>query len=181
MRLEDSRFPVPVFEAREEVKQLPTKNTYGGVKCMIPVMLALLLLINAANLGTVAFTLQQDAKSLRLVEAVLSALCHRMPSRSFWICEVPLGLCSRCTGVYLSAFLSAILLSVKASALPPGQLRVAVVFLVVLPIDGFLEHLGVYPGNNEIRFSTGVLFGLGLTSLQACLSHRFSQGLQRSA
>ena len=136
-------------------------------------MITVLFSINILNFGTVFFTLQGDGKSLRFSEAVLSRLCHRMPSRSFWICEVPVGLCSRCTGVYLSAFLSMMLLSVKPSALPIPQLRVAVFLLVVLPIDGLLEHLGTYSGTNEVRFSTGVLFGVGLTSLQACLCHRF--------
>lgn len=33
---------------------------------------------------------------------VLSAMCHQFPSRSLWIVNRPMGLCSRCFAIYAS-------------------------------------------------------------------------------
>lgn len=128
-------------------------------------VLIFLLVINYFNFATVYCTLHKDGSSLRIAESLLVGLCHRMPSRSFWIFEVPLGLCSRCTGLYLSAFLTA-MIHPFANILPnKNSFRYSIFALFPLLIDSILQHYSVYAGNNILRFSTGALFGYGIIVL----------------
>ena len=131
-----------------------------------------LFAVNFLNFATVYFTINKDGSSLHIAESVLVGVCHRMPSRSFWFLEVPLGLCSRCTGVYSSAFVAAIIL--PFSGLPRNNNFLAYSFLGLLPLiaDGTLEHLGVYSGNSVLRFCTGILFGY---SIIAIVTHYHNQ------
>jgi uncharacterized membrane protein len=127
--------------------------------------LLFLLVVNYFNFATVYFTLYKDGPSLRVAESLLVNLCHRMPSRSFWIYEVPLGLCSRCTGLYFFAFL-AVMIHPFIDVLPKkNAFRYSILALFPLCIDSILQHFSVYVGNNVPRFLTGALFGYGIIAL----------------
>jgi len=145
-----------------------TLKTPGYSLPSISYWLALLMFmfaINFLNFATVYFTLNKDGASLRMAESVLIGVCHRMPSRSFWFLEVPLGLCSRCTGLYFSAFATAIVLPFSKISHNNKFLSYSFWGLIPLIADGTLEHLGIYAGNNVLRFSTGILFGYSIIAI----------------
>ena len=124
--------------------------------------IAILVVINYYNFSVIYFTSHRDGKSLRDAEEFLSELCHRMPSRTLWISEIPMGLCSRCSGIYLS------LLAILALSFPYKELfqkkyiKVALVLLLPLILDGTFQLLGFYLSNNTIRLITGLLFGFSV-------------------
>lgn len=131
--------------------------------------------INYLNFSTVYYTINKDGFSLRIAEAILSGICHRMPSRSFWIFEVPLGLCSRCTGLYLSAFLTMIFLPFTKLKHKNRFLTYSFVGLLPLIIDGILEHFAVYSGSNILRFSTGIIFGFSVVAIFIHYKNQFQK------
>jgi len=123
------------------------------------------MLVNLANFATIYLTASRQGGLLRLSESLLEGVCHRMPSRSFWISEIPLGLCSRCTGIYLSAFITMLFVASPVRGRLPGNTHLLLALLLPLVADALLEHFGVYTGSNTIRFVTGFLFGYALVRL----------------
>jgi uncharacterized membrane protein len=88
---------------------------------------------------------------------VLSNVCHQYPSRSFWLMNRPIGLCSRCLGIYSSFFVS--LIAIRQLKSRKVVLWVWMLFFPLI-MDGFFQYFGLYESNNPIRFCVGVLFGL---------------------
>jgi uncharacterized membrane protein len=88
-----------------------------------------------------------------------------MPSRSLWLAEIPMGLCSRCTGIYLSLFLTLLLLFLNRNILKKIDLKYLMLLPIPLVIDGSLQYLGIYTSLNIIRLITGLLFGVSLSYL----------------
>jgi len=115
--------------------------------------------VNFYNFAVIHYTIERDGKSLRSAETFLSELCHRMPSRSLWISEIPMGLCSRCTGIYFALFVSMLYLFFKVNFLAKKYLLFALIATLPLIIDGTLQYLGFYLSTNFIRTFTGLLFG----------------------
>ena len=79
-----------------------------GLGLIISWLLVYSMLVNMANISVIPFTLLGNWSGLELAESYLVPVCHRMPSRSFWFFDVPMGLCARCTGIYIG--LSAVLI-----------------------------------------------------------------------
>jgi uncharacterized membrane protein len=102
------------------------------------------------------------------------AFCHRFVSHSFTINGRPMALCARCTGMYLGAALTALLLGLagrlRHSDLPPTPLLlVLIAFVAVMGLDGLnsvahslpiLPHL--YEPQNWLRLVTGMGTGLAM-------------------
>lgn len=122
-------------------------------------LISILGVINYYNFSVIYYTLHRDGNSLRNAEEFLSHLCHRMPSRTLWISDIPMGLCSRCSGIYLSLFLMLIMSFIKPNCFNIKYLYASLVLLLPLIIDGTLQLLGFYVSNNTIRLITGLLFG----------------------
>lgn len=120
--------------------------------------------LTSFNLATVSLTHARDGSGLRAIESILIGVCHRMPSRSFWVYDIPLGLCARCTGIYLAAFISFLTLSFKPDLFRVNSL-IALAMLAPLLVDSILEHYSLYAGTNFLRFATGLLFGIGIVIL----------------
>ena len=143
------------------------------------VILIFLFAVNYLNLATVYFTINKDGSSLRTAESILVGVCHRMPSRSFWFLEVPLGLCSRCTGLYLAALLAAIILPFSNFRRIKNCFAYSLYALVPLLIDSTLQHYSLYVGNNILRFSTGALFGYGIIALVTLYHNHLNHQLNK--
>lgn len=105
-----------------------------------------------------------------------SAVCHQWDSHSYVIGGVPLCLCARCTGMYLAALLTLVLLRVReprAAHVPrPAFLVAFLLFFVMWAGDGVNSFLSLfpaapalYPPQNILRLTTGALMGIGLGSL----------------
>jgi uncharacterized membrane protein len=96
-------------------------------------------------------------------------MCHGRVERCFFLFDVPMPICARCTGIYLG-----MLAGVAAFPLIP-MLRervmriVALVAILPLGLDGVTQLMGFRESVNPLRVATGVIAGLafGLWILSA--------------
>jgi uncharacterized membrane protein len=88
---------------------------------------------------------------------VLSSICHQYPTRSLWIMNRPMGLCSRCFAVYASFSISLIFLP-----LLKNRRHIALLCFLFLPLilDGLLQYYNIGESDNFSRVLSGVLFGV---------------------
>ncbi len=89
-------------------------------------------------------------------------ICHRLPERTFKIRNHYFPVCSRCTGIYIGAFSYYIFVYFVYV-----QYNIAVILaaiLMVLPTfsDGLTQFFGFRKSSNVLRFSTGLIAGIGL-------------------
>ena len=104
------------------------------------------------------------------MEIIGFSVCHQLDSRSLIFGNIISPLCSRCAGIYIGFFISAIILFLmfrkKHSELPPLYvLIILAVFFLSTIIDGLASYLGLYMTNNIIRFSTGFLCGASIMAV----------------
>lgn len=110
----------------------------------------------------------------------LSLSCHQMLSRSFWLLDSNIGLCSRCFSLYTSYSIVGLALLWRGH-LPSFLNRRALVFslLLISPIlvDGGLATFTEYVSTNLLRTLTGIAAGMGLSlifyKLQTWTTRRF--------
>jgi uncharacterized membrane protein len=92
--------------------------------------------------------------------------CHRMPERSFFYKGKQFPVCARCTGIYIgyiAIFIFAIFLT---------HISLFWSFALLLPsiIDGLTQAFCNRESNNVLRLITGIMFGVGLSSLGAIMA-----------
>lgn len=105
------------------------------------------------------------------------AVCHQIPSHSFFAGEQQFPLCARCTGMYLGCLLGLGFswLQGKRNGFPPLWVWAAFsVFFLAFAFDGVNSAIGllpglkqVYPSQNWLRLVTGMGMGLAMGSLLA--------------
>jgi len=129
----------------------------------------------AAVLALGAFLALTPDGVLTKADMVGYAVCHRIPSHSFFIAGRQLPLCARCSGTFLGA-LSAlvgqafVLRRRRASGFPHLPiLAVMLAFVAVWGIDGLNSYLSMtlgrpflYPPQQWLRLVTGTLTGVTL-------------------
>lgn len=95
---------------------------------------------------------------------ILSNICHQYPTRSLWLVNRPMGLCSRCFALYASFSISLIFLSK-----PKKRRRVGLACLLFLPLisDGLLQYYGIRESVNLVRVISGTLFGVAASIVYA--------------
>ncbi len=93
----------------------------------------------------------------------LSPICHQYPTRSFWIMNRPMALCSRCFGGYFGVGFGLLLISTKMKYLK--SLVVGVLLVIPGILDGLIQLGTQYESTNIIRFSTGLIGGIGVLFL----------------
>ena len=102
-----------------------------------------------------------DKKTKRWIKSLTIARkmwgCHQKPERSFFINGYQLPLCARCTGV-LIGYLCAVLLLVLGCVI---NYLLCLMFLAPLVLDGGIQLLFNILSNNNRRFTTGIIFGIG--------------------
>lgn len=103
-----------------------------------------------------------------------AAFCHRIVARSFTIMGRPVGLCARCSGMYLGFFLYFALVLVSGrerwtAFSPLPILALMVTFIAIMGVDGvnsyshfFPNFPHVYTPNNTLRLFTGLGTGLAI-------------------
>jgi uncharacterized membrane protein len=84
-----------------------------------------------------------------------------MKERSIWFFGLGDYLCARCLGLLLGGLIGILLFRVWYQIPPIGA------FFLVIPmlIDGFSQAFGWRESTNELRLTTGFLFGLGMAPL----------------
>ncbi len=106
------------------------------------------------------------------------AVCHRIPSHSFFIAGRQLPLCARCSGTFLGALVglfgqAVVLKRRRASSFPPPPiLALMAAFLILWGGDGVnsyltmtLGHPFLYPPQQWLRLTTGTLAGVTLSAV----------------
>jgi len=114
-------------------------------------------------------------------DAIGYAVCQRIPSHSFEINGRPLPLCARCTGMYLGALVSlVVLLPLRRTGFPrKSLLAILAVLVLAVGFDGLNSYLNILPTPrnwytplNWLRLATGS--GLGM-SIGIVLTAAFGQ------
>jgi uncharacterized membrane protein len=144
---------------------------FNGIKITKSV-LAKGLLILATLAITIAWLNYTPSGLLAKMDAVGYAVCHRIDLRSLHLGERALPLCSRCSGMHLSALFGFLfqLQSGKKGKMPPIKIMVVLgILAAVFALDGvnsylhfFPNALWVYEPHNWLRLLTGSGLGLGI-------------------
>src|SRR5262249_53566577 len=114
-------------------------------------------------------------------------VCHQLASHSLFIAGHQLPLCARCSGIYLGALLTLIMLLLlrpRAGALPSRRIFPLLTFMfATMVLDGINSTFQSLPGatafyetTNWLRLVTGILAGIALMFV---LYPLFNQSLWR--
>ncbi len=89
-------------------------------------------------------------------------LCHRIPERSFFYKNHQFPVCARCTGFYtgLAVFLIYNLFYPIDYTL--NLFIISIMLMIPAAVDGFTQLLELRKSNNNLRFVTGLVGGIGL-------------------
>ena len=103
---------------------------------------------------------RRPAASLALYKG-FSAICHQIPERSFYFRGSPMGVCSRCLGIY-GGFVLGLLLypfarDLREDRFPPPWILIIAVTPMVIDFAGGV--LGLFANGFLSRSLTGGLFG----------------------
>jgi uncharacterized membrane protein len=135
---------------------------------------ALVLLVSALTI--VLWWTYTPGGLLGKADAVGYAVCHRIDLRSFHLGVRSMPLCARCTGMYLGVVAAFLYYAVRRprAGLYPDKRTFALLGLIALlwAADGlnsyvslFPGELNLYPPNNVLRLTTGMLLGVALSSV----------------
>lgn len=111
-------------------------------------------------------------------DAVGYAVCHRIPSHSFYFGDRPFSFCARCTGQYLGFLWGIVIqfvLARKRSGFPPRLVLAFMGFLTLFYLfDGLNSVLHLYPGlqhwslyepENTLRLFSGLGAGIVISGI----------------
>ncbi|HTX80090.1 MAG TPA: DUF2085 domain-containing protein [Longilinea sp.] len=122
------------------------------------------------------------------LDAIAYAVCHRIPLRSFFLADRQMPLCARCTGMYLGAFFSFLILFPRGrrAAFPGRGIMILLgIFVAAFAVDGtnslaaslnaqrpFLPgpYL-LYQPHNWLRLVTGTGMGLAIPAVLMPIFH----------
>ncbi|HEX9907889.1 MAG TPA: DUF2085 domain-containing protein [Thermoplasmata archaeon] len=99
-----------------------------------------------------------------------SSVCHQLPERSYFLGDLQMPLCARCTGIHLGLLVSATFLMMGPfrfrSGLPTvKQMIVLGAFMSMFFIDAGLSYSGISESTNLRRTVSGLMFGVLLPFL----------------
>ncbi len=100
--------------------------------------------------------------------------CHRRPDRSFFWKGKQFPVCARCTGLYLGYAVGVVLALVMGAWVSYA----AILLLVPLLLDSLTQYWQWRTSTNLLRFSTGLLGGIGIISFVLSLAYTLTLLLQ---
>ena len=89
-------------------------------------------------------------------------ICHRKPERSFFIKGHQFPVCARCTGFYTGLAIFLLYTFFYTIEYNITSLIISIILLIPVSIDGFTQLFGLRESNNNLRFITGFIGGIGL-------------------
>ena len=89
-------------------------------------------------------------------------ICHRIPERSFFIKGHQFPVCARCTGFYTGLIVFLIYNCFFPVNYSLNLLIISIILMIPTAVDGFTQFLGLRKSNNNLRFVSGVIGGIGL-------------------
>lgn len=93
---------------------------------------------------------------------IFSHVCHQIPERSFLVFEGRSILCARCTGMYLGLFSGFILVGIFKNIREKIIIKMIAGAVFILLLEIILESIPLFHLGNEVRFMTGILFGISV-------------------
>ena len=87
-------------------------------------------------------------------------LCHRIPERSFFYKNHQFPVCARCTGFYTG--LAVFLIYNYPINYTINLLIISIILMIPAAIDGLTQLMELRQSNNNLRFLTGLVGGIGL-------------------
>ena len=89
-------------------------------------------------------------------------LCHRIPERSFHYKNHQFPVCARCTGFYTGLIVFLIYNYFYPVNYTLGLFITSIILLIPAGVDGFTQLMKLRESNNNLRFVTGFIGGIGL-------------------
>ncbi len=102
-------------------------------------------------------------------------ICHGLPERSFKIKGHQFPVCARCTGIYWGSFSVIGLVVIFNPAFNIIIFLMGILMIIPTFIDGITQYLNYRESNNNLRFITGLIGGIGMGIVITSL--RFIPGL----
>lgn len=97
------------------------------------------------------------ARLANVIYLVYQFLCHQMPSRSFFIGRFQVGICQRDLALYGGMWLAGMLFALCSNRARPLPIRVWVVLIGPLLLDGTTQLLGLRSSTWPLRTLSGLL------------------------
>jgi len=111
----------------------------------------------------------------------LAPTCHQLADRCFQLFNYPLGICSRCTGIYFGILLIRLFYQINSQGfckfryLFLNRLTTPLIFLSFISLTIFewqFSQTGLFHSSNCSRFVSGIAFGIGWLSGPQFLIYR---------
>ncbi len=133
------------------------------VRAIVAIVLVVLILVVLVSPG----------QTISVAYWVGYAVCHQMPSHSFFMGKHQMPLCARCTGTFLASLVTVLWFLVvkrdRKTLLPPLPIEfVLLAFLAIWALDGLngtlaeLNLFHLYAPGNSIRVVSGLLAGTAI-------------------
>ncbi len=123
-------------------------------------VLAILLGVPACLMFLFSIARPLMGSSENFIDPVLSASCHRMPSRCIALPWGVSGLCARCTAFWLGLAAGILVMYRPVIRVP---FWTGFPLLLPLIIDGLLQYNYAYESSNLVRTFTGIAAGFGIS------------------
>ena len=124
--------------------------------------LAILLGVPAGLMFLFSVARPMMGSNENFIDPVLSASCHRMPSRCIALPWGVSGLCARCTAFWLGLSAGILVMYRLLIRIP---FRIGFPLLLPLIADGLLQYHLSYESSNLIRSVTGLAAGFGIAAI----------------
>jgi len=153
-----------------------------------PVSVKHLLLVSASVAVLAVWLYFTPPGLLGKLDSIAYAVCHRIPLRSYFLADRQLPLCARCTGMYLGAFFSFLILFPRGprAVFPSRGIAILLgVFFAAFAIDGVNSLAAsvnaqrpflpgpylLYQPQNWLRLVTGMGMGLAIPAVLMPILH----------
>ena len=99
--------------------------------------------------------------------------CHGIPERCFYLWNVPMPICARCTAIYAGLILSFVVYLILPRMREQVARMVLYAALVPMAVDGLTQLAGLRLSTNSLRLETGLLVGVtfGVWAMSAIENH----------
>jgi uncharacterized membrane protein len=146
---------IPGTDARE------TNKSIGALRLILIIFLLFLI---AASAIAPYFETRFMPVAYNIANKIPSKICNQYPTHCFYIFGSNMGLCVRCFAIY-SSFLYALLFPkiIWSIATRVRLWLASIFFLLPMLIDGITQFYGLRTSNSLLRYSTGLLFGTGIS------------------
>ncbi|MCX6778270.1 MAG: DUF2085 domain-containing protein [Candidatus Micrarchaeota archaeon] len=125
--------------------------------------LLLFLMLAAIILTPYLLSQPQQASLGKTLFHLFSPTCHQLPSRSLFIFERQMPVCSRCFSFYAGMFIGALAFPFVRKGKPESTELPPLIFLILamipMGLDGGLQLIGLWESTNELRILTGLILG----------------------